>query len=36
MIASPRKVSDRVIPGSHFTIPERRVPKPSREAFILG
>src|ERR1700724_1242478 len=33
-IASPRKFSDKAIPGSHFTIPERRVPKPPREASL--
>src|SRR6267378_3173549 len=34
MIENPHEVSDRVIPGTHFTIPERHVPKPSREAFL--
>src|SRR5260221_10498491 len=39
MIENPHEVSDRVIPGTHFTIPERHVPnrpgKPSSGSLYL-
>jgi hypothetical protein len=34
MIENPHEVSDRAIPGTHFTIPERHVPKPPQEAVL--